>query len=148
MLRTTITLTLLCLFLIPSSAQDDAVKKEQDKLQGQWKLLSGEDSGLPIAKDSLGDFKLVITGTSYVFHAGDEVEKGNFKVNPATTPAQLDIEIAEGSYKGDKQLGIYEFKDSKLKFCLAQPGGMTRPAKFSTTTEDKYILFEFERVKK
>ena len=109
--------------------KDDAAKKELEKFQGEWKLVSG-------------DIVMKFEGSKYIFEAGDNSEKGNFKIDAGKK--HIDLEITEGNDKGKSQPGHYEFKDGTLRIGLAMPGEKERPAKL----EDGEVQFEFQKVKK
>jgi uncharacterized protein (TIGR03067 family) len=114
--------------------KDDAVKKEVDKLQGEWKGVGQE-------------FTLKIKGNDYEFNAG-ETEKGTMTFNPNTKPAQVDVKIKEGNDAGKKQVGIYKLEGDKLTFCFAMAGETERPTKFEASQEKGILLFRFEKEKK
>ncbi|HQR09108.1 MAG TPA: TIGR03067 domain-containing protein [Gemmatales bacterium] len=138
MLRLSIA-ALSCLLLVAHVWADDkeeAAKKEQEKFQGEWKL-AGQD-----------EVSLKITGAEYLFTLGDMKEKGKMKFNPAAKPNEVDVEITEGTDMGRKQVGIYEWKGDKVKFCFAKAGEAKRPDKFEASDDGSLILFEFEKVKK
>jgi uncharacterized protein (TIGR03067 family) len=144
-----VALTVAVLLVFPVWSQDkDAVKKELDKLQGEWKLVAGEAEGVKIPENALDHSTLLVTGELYDFNSPAEKEKGKFTIKPGTNPLQIDMDITEGTAQGKKQLGIYEVKGDRVKFCMAQAGDPKRPAKFATNPEDKFMIFEFEKVKK
>lgn len=117
------------LTMVRADDKDDAVKKENDKFQGEWKLVNG-------------DIVMKFEGSKYVFEAGDNSEKGNFKID--ASKKHIDLEITEGNDKGKNQPGHYEFKEGTLRIGLAMPGEKERPAKL----EDGEVQFEFQKVKK
>jgi uncharacterized protein (TIGR03067 family) len=130
--------TATCFLLLPAAWADDkedSIKKEVEKFQGEWKLV-GQD-----------EITLKFKGNEYEFNAG-EAEKGKMKFNPATKPAQVDVDIKEGNDAGKKQVGIYEFKGDKVTFCFAAAGQTKRPTKFERSEDDSILLFEFQKVKK
>lgn len=129
-------LVLLLASVLIADDKEDAAKKEQEKFQGEWKLVQSDE------------ITLKINGADYVFDGGGQVEKGKFKFNPSTTPAELDVEITEGNDAGKKQVGIYELKGDKVKFCFALAGETKRPKKFEAAEDGSIILFEFVKVKK
>jgi len=138
MLRFTIT-ALSCMLLLANVWADDkeeAAKKEQEKFQGEWKLV-GQDS-----------VTLNFKGAEYEFTLGDMKEKGKMKFNPSAKIAEVDVDITEGTDAGKKQVGIYELKDGKVKFCFAKAGETKRPEKFEAADDDSIVLLEFEKVKK
>lgn len=139
-------LTALVLCVLPAWSQD--AKKEIAKLEGTWKLVGGEAKGEAISKEEVESATMTVKEGAYEFASKSEREKGKFLLNPATSPAQLDIDITEGESKGKKQVGIYELKGDRLKFCVAPPGETTRPTKFGTSPQDTFMIYEFEKVQK
>jgi uncharacterized protein (TIGR03067 family) len=109
--------------------KEEAAKKELEKFKGEWKLVNG-------------DIVMKFDGNKYEFEAGDNSEKGKFKIDAGKK--HIDLEITEGNDKGKTQLGFYELKDGKLRLGLGTPGDKDRPAKL----EDGENQFEFEKVKK
>lgn len=130
-----------------SQDKDDAVRKDLTRLQGNWKLISGELAGQALPAGILSGFSLSIRDNQYEFRNSQETEKATMLLDPSKKPANIDFTVTDGSYKGQKQLGIYELSDNKVKFCLAQPDEKKRPEAFKTTAENQYMIFEFERVK-
>ena len=129
--------TLSCLLIVFATWADDKddVKKEQEKFQGEWKLVGQEEVSLK--------FK----GDVYEFTFGGQEEKGKMKFNPKTKPAQVDVDITDGNDAGKKQVGIYEWDGDKVKFCFAQAGETKRPEKFDSS-DSNLVSFTFEKVKK
>src|SRR5690349_18558084 len=107
------------LLVLPAWAQDKDAKKELDKLQGEWKLVAGEAEGVKIADNDLDHSTLLITGDKYDFNSPAEKEKGKLTIKPGTAPLQVDMDVTEGMAQGKKQLGIYEIKGDRVKFCMA-----------------------------
>ena len=132
-LTQTALITLLLVTFTLADDKDDA-KKELEKFQGEWKLVGGEE------------VVLTFKGNEYEFIAG-EVEKGKMTFNPGKKPAQVDVEITAGNDAGKKQVGIYEWKDGKVKFCFGPAGSDKRPENFDKNDEE-HITFEFEKAKK
>ncbi len=137
MMRLTLSAVTCFLLLMNAWADDkDDAKKEVEKFQGEWKLTAMEE------------IILKINGTDYEFNGGGMTEKGKFKFNPSAKPAEVDVDIKEGTDAGKKQVGIYEIKEGKLKFCFARAGETERPKKFEGAEDGSRFVFEFEKVKK
>lgn len=146
-------LHLLCLLLLPnpspaSQDKEEAARKELVKFQGEWKLVAGEASGQAMPPNIVSAFSMMIKENQYEFRNNLETEKGTLILDPSQKPAQIDIMITEGSFKGQKQIGIYEYTGKKVKFCITQPGETKRPEKFISTAENQCMIFEFEQAKK
>ena len=133
---------------VTAQDKEEAARKELLKLQGEWKLKAGEASGQAMPPNVVNGFSMMIKANEYEFRNSLETEKGRIILNPTARPCQIDIVIVDGSFKGEKQLGIYEIGEKSVKFCINQPGDSKRPDKFSTTAENQFLLFEFEQVKK
>lgn len=148
-MKPTATLLFLLLAYTLTSGQDkdESVRKDLSRLQGNWKLISGELAGQALPAGILSGFSLTIRDNQYEFRNSQETEKATMLLDPSKKPAHIDFTITEGSYKGQKQIGIYELSDYKVKFCLAQPDDKKRPEAFKTTAENQFMIFEFERVK-
>lgn len=131
---TQVLLAMLLMVTFMLAKDSDDAKRELEKFQGSWKLVGNDE------------VTLTFKGNEYEFNAG-EVEKGKMSFNPGKKPAQVDVEITAGNDAGKKQVGIYEWKDGKVKFCFGPAGSDKRPENFDKTDEE-HITFEFEKVKK
>jgi uncharacterized protein (TIGR03067 family) len=144
-----IAVAVLVLLAWPAWSQDkNDAKKELEKLQGEWKQVGGEGRGNALGADDVANTTLTIKGNEYSYDSPAEKEKGKLTLKPGATPAEVDLDITEGASKGEKQLGIYELKGNRLKFCVNEAGQSKRPTKFATSADDTFLIFEFEKVKK
>ena len=137
------------LLLAAEDKKDDA-KKDQEALQGAWKVVSSEAGG----KDQTEEFKdhlLVFEGDTFALKKGNDVGlKGTFKLDPSEKPSAIDMTITEGGQEGDKGKvlhGIYELGKDALKWCTAEPGGTDRPKEFSTTEGINHMLVTLKKEK-
>src|SRR5262249_45082885 len=131
--------------------EEDA-KKEKEKLQGTWKVVTIEEKGQSKEED---DARLVFDGDEFTVKKGDQVfVKGKFKLDPSKDPKAIDLEITEATkpgLDGKTSLAIYALdKDDKdgLKLCLGEPGGTDRPKEFSGAAETKCVFLTLKREKK
>ena len=110
------------------AVQDD-VKKELDKLQGNWAVTTFNGQSVPSEAQAF----LVFKGDKYEQWTNNAVdEKGSIKVDPKTKPASIDLIITEGNDAGKTQPGVYEMTDAEtLSIGLATPGSTTRPTAVS-----------------
>lgn len=123
-------------------AQDEAAKKETQKLQGTWVMLSYEDDGKldPQFKEA----RQVFEGDKYEVKAGDKtLRKGSFVLDPTQKPAAIDLLPAIGPYKGKRLLGIYVLEGESLKTCFGDPG-KDRPKKFDSAagTDQSQVVYK------
>ncbi|HEX4608681.1 MAG TPA: TIGR03067 domain-containing protein [Urbifossiella sp.] len=137
----------LCSFGAPALTADE---KTDSPFQGTWDVVKLEQTG-----EKLDDFikdsrpTMVFAGDKYTFTAGDDVEKGTFKLNPKAKTPTIDYDITEGTHKGKRQLGIYKLDGDTLTLCLAEEGAKARPTKFGTAEDaPEYVMFTLKRRKK
>ena len=130
------------------AADDDANKKDMEKLQGDWAAVSMVRDGMNIPRDDAQSFFRSIKGDkSTVFRYDDVVNKGTFSIDATKKPKTMDF-VPEGTDdKSKSSLGIYEFDGEKLKICFAQPG-KDRPPEFTSKEGSGHALTVWEREKK
>jgi uncharacterized protein (TIGR03067 family) len=131
------------LVLVGGGAGEEAIKKEQAKIKGSWKILKFET-----AKGDKEDFKdAVITfdgeGNAEM-KKGDKMKKATYKINPAAKPKEIDLK-GEGEENVGK--GIYELGKDKLKIAFADGPNGQRPTEFTPKEEGRIIVITFERTK-
>jgi uncharacterized protein (TIGR03067 family) len=141
--------TVLVGLLLGADAKKDDAKKDAEKLQGTWKVVSGEQDGK--AQDNARDFVMVFDKDSFTVKRGDEVAvKGTFKLDPSKKPKTIDMTITEdrkAQDKGKVARGIYELDKDTLKWCTAEPGGDDRPKEFVTKEGTRHMLITFQKEK-
>jgi len=110
------------------AVQDD-VKKELDKLQGNWAVTTFNGQAVPTEAGAY----LVFKGDKYEqWNNGAVDERGSIKIDPKTKPISVDLIITEGNDAGKTQPGLYEFTDADtLSIGLAMAGTTTRPTAIS-----------------
>src|SRR5262245_55392541 len=74
-----------------------AGKKDEDKVQGTWSVVSGEKEGKKVPEGEFKDFKVTFGagGKLTASHDGKDVE-ATYKLDPAKKPRQIDVTISEG----------------------------------------------------
>lgn len=121
-------LALSLLFVTAGLAAQDDVKKEVDKLQGNWAVTSFNGQPVPAEAEAYLSFK----GDKYEQWTGGSVdERGSIKIDTKTKPISIDLVITEGNDAGKTQPGVYELSGDTLSIGLATPGTTTRPAAVS-----------------
>ena len=121
-------LVLSLLFVTAGQAAQDDVKKELDKLQGNWAVTTFNGESVPSEAQAF----LVFKADKYEQWTGGSVdERGSIKVDPKTKPLSIDLIITEGNDAGKTQPGVYELNGDTLSVGLATPGTTTRPSAVS-----------------
>ena len=143
-MRLQVMMVLVAGFLI---AADDP-KKEAEKLQGTWRLVSLEVDGKKATKGEIKkEQKMVVKGDKFTSTVDDKHSfKGTFKLDPAKKPKAVDAAVTEGQYKGKTLLGIYEVEGDMLRACYAPPG-KERPTEFASKEGSGNHLYVYKREK-
>jgi len=131
-----------------SPVVDDAKHPDLVAMQGEWgctlNIRNGQRQPEEVVETLFRDIKDdVVTISLY-----DRVlQKGKLKLNPNTTPKQIDVTALEGPAKDKVSPGIYEIKDGVLRICSAQPG-KDRPTAFESKEGSNHSLTEWKLNKK
>jgi uncharacterized protein (TIGR03067 family) len=121
----------------------EASRKDLDKLQGTWTLVSAKADGADLPKELAAKLKLVIDKDKFSIKNDDSEESATVTLDPGQKPPTIDIKPA----KEDAVKGIYELKDDELKLCWAK-AGKERPKGFESKEGSGEILFVLKREKK
>ncbi len=134
--------------LIGANAGDDTARKDLEKFQGTWTLVSAERDGKKTPQEEAKKLKLSINGNRFTLRKDSEiVSEGSMTLNPGKKPKQLDETITTGPSKGKTYLAIYEIDDEHHKICFAA-AGKERPAEFVAAPGSGQLLQVWRRDKK
>jgi uncharacterized protein (TIGR03067 family) len=136
------------LFLHPPGvrgAEDDAVKKELARFQGEWKMVSGVADGFAMPESMVGSCKRVCKGDEVTTTIGQQVVmKARITIEPTRSPKTIDYQVIDGPTKGKKHLGIYSIDGDTFKSCFAAPDA-PRPKEFGSKEGDQLTYSVFKR---
>jgi uncharacterized protein (TIGR03067 family) len=118
-------LALSLLFVPTGQAPQDDVKKEFDKLQGNWAVTSMNGQDLPAEAEVYLTFK---DDKYEQWVSGSVQERGSIKIDNKTKPISIDLVITEGNDAGKTQPGVYELNGDTLSIGLAIAGNTARPS--------------------
>jgi uncharacterized protein (TIGR03067 family) len=119
---------------------DEAVKKDLAKLQGEWSMQSATADGFELPEAMRSGFKRICKDNELTVKNGDQlVMRAKITIDPSKSPKTIDYDVVEGPTKGKKHLGIYEFDGKTLKSCFGAPD-MERPTDFASKPGDKRTL--------
>ena len=120
--------------LIGADAPAQDAKKEVEKLQGDWTLVTVEIKGKVVpAKDATNVRKVTIKGDQWTI-TGDGGGKGTgstLKIDPSKDPKTLDLIFKRGEKEVIRR-GIYKLEGDTLTVCSANPDA-ERPKDFKST---------------
>ena len=130
------------------AAEEDAVRKEMSRLEGEWSMVSGEIDRQPLPAEYVKNATRVAKGgETTVMIGGRLFLKARYTIDPAKKPKTIDYAMTGGPTKGKTQLGIYELDGDTVKFCFAAPG-KDRPGDFTTKEGSGRTLSVWKRTKK
>jgi uncharacterized protein (TIGR03067 family) len=117
----------------PLPRQVPRQKKDQDLLQGTWKVVEAEANGKHLPKEVSKAQQWTFAGTQITIHYKDDGSKDvlTFRLDPKTTPKALAVTAVAGLRKGYKPVGIYQLDKDQLKICLTWAQGAPRPDRFN-----------------
>jgi uncharacterized protein (TIGR03067 family) len=123
--------------------RSDAAKKELEKFQGTWQLVSAETDGVAAPAERVKQIRVVIDGSKHTVFFGDQevAHQIPFELDPTTKPKSVTDSLPDGQ----TIKGIYEIDGDTLKSCVAAPG-KDRPKEFTAKACSGLTLRVFKRV--
>ena len=134
--------------LIAADAGDDAAKKDLEKFQGNWQLISAERDGMKTPQEDAKKITLTIQGNKFVLRKDTVIiSEGTVTLDPTTKPKEIDETITTGPNKGKVFSAIYEIDDEHHRICFAAVD-KKRPTTFSSQPGSGQLLQVWKREKK
>jgi uncharacterized protein (TIGR03067 family) len=134
-------------FCSVSAEENEAVKKDLARFQGEWSMVSGSADGQPMPDEMRGQMKRICKGDeTATTMRGQMFMKAKITIDPSKKPKTIDYQMIDGFTKGKKQLGIYEVDGDTFKSCFAKPGD-ERPTDFTSKPGDGRTLSVWKRDK-
>lgn len=134
--------------LLAADAGDEAAKKDMERFQGNWTLISAERDGKKTPLEEAKKITLTIQAKQFVLRKdGVIVSEGTMALDPTKTPKEIAEAITTGPNKGKMFLAIYEIDDEHHKICFAA-AGKERPTAFSSMPGSGQLLQVWKRAKK
>jgi uncharacterized protein (TIGR03067 family) len=129
------------------SAPAGDAKKDEDQLQGTWKVVSVERNGKKTPARDTARLKVVVAGDKVTALDDNEVtDEYAFRLDPAARPRTIDLTRTSGKEKGKVTRGIYSFEGDRLTVCSGEPD-KDRPKAFAAPEGTDQTLFVFERAR-
>jgi len=114
-------------------------------LEGEWRMVSANFDGKPLAADMVKWCTRTTRGDNTVVMAGPQTMlKARFALDPSKKPGAIDYVNLHGGDKGKTQLGIYELIDDRLTICMSPPS-KPRPEAFESSRGDGRSLTVWRR---
>jgi uncharacterized protein (TIGR03067 family) len=118
--------------------------KDEDRIQGTWKVVEVEEKGGQRSAEDIKDSKLIVKGDQMDFVRGAETVRVSYRLDPASNPKAIDLEEP----KRGTLRGIYLLEEKKLTICISfawGAEGKERPSHFKATRENRLTLMVFQR---
>ncbi len=113
---------------------------ELEKLQGRWKPQSITRNGMVLPKQFIDVGLREMTGPETTVTFGGQIWlQAVTRINPLSSPMEVDYLHSQGPTNGQIQLGIFEWRKEFATFCFAEPG-MARPTDFTSTPGSERTL--------
>lgn len=134
-------LILLALCSARATAADEQGKRDLAAMQGQWVCQEATMAGEVAPADGLKTLSFTIKDDKIISSA-DPADAATLKLDASKAPATADFTDKDG--KVDR--GIYQIEGGTLKLCMSlAESGKDRPATFSSTKENGYMLLVLKR---
>jgi uncharacterized protein (TIGR03067 family) len=119
-------------------------KFDAAKMVGDWTIVEGAKAGEKVGDDHL---KLQVKVTKETFILEGDIGKFvmGYKLDTATDPVGIDMEIKEGPIPEGKATGIVWVKGDELKLCYVPMADGKRPAKFESTKDNGAFFWTMKR---
>jgi uncharacterized protein (TIGR03067 family) len=120
----------LCLLSALFVPQDDPVKSEMAKLQGDWQITAGS-----LPDEFMRKTVLTFHDDKLTFVSEQARTELRFRLNPQRQPKEIDLN------KGERRsVGIYDLQGDQLKLCYEVDGRAPRPQRFEVITGTEVLL--------
>jgi uncharacterized protein (TIGR03067 family) len=130
--------------IAPYVIAGDAGQSEQQKLQGTWRILAGNEGGRTLPPARVKGSKMVVAGNLMTVYEAEKKRGMTFKLDPTKDPRIVDLKLTEGPQKGETAQGIYALDGDTLKISFALPG-KSRPTSFTPKPGSQEMLFVMKR---
>jgi RNA polymerase sigma factor (sigma-70 family) len=125
--------------------------EEPGPLEGTWQGVAFEADGKPGPEGVVKDMRVVFQGDQMsVYRQGELIGVNQVWLEPTKRPAGLRLKRVQGPNSGRTYEAIYELERDRLRICLNQQDGGSRPAVFRTGRDHRGAgteLIELRRVK-
>jgi uncharacterized protein (TIGR03067 family) len=137
--------------LLAADLGGEEAKKELQKLQGTWVMVTGELGGKKAADEHVSQSKIVYEGDKMQIMVPNQTPETIVaeivKIDPAKNPKEMHFVRKNGPNAGKTLVGIYEFEGGdQYKFAF-DPSGATILKEFVTKDGTGHIRNTWKRVK-
>ena len=132
MKRYGIVLLAVGLLVVGSRVKADDDKKDKDKVQGTWSLVTLEENGesQKVTEESDKYIKLKIEGDKFMITLKGGDHEATYALDSSKKPKTIDLTLKGGDQDGKVMKGFFELDGDTLKICIGSPEAPDRPAEF------------------
>jgi len=140
---------LLVLIVVAIAQPSDAVKKDIQVLQGEWKVQWLEQDGKKVeVRERVCVFRGNKCEWQYIGDGAKATEKASFEIDPTCTPKIIDYLGPLTAPKGSKREGIYKIDGDTMIWCMNVGEGVkNRPLEFEAKSGSNRVVIWFARIK-
>jgi uncharacterized protein (TIGR03067 family) len=133
-------LTAVLVFAAPAPAEE---KKDEEKIQGTWTVVSRETDGKKTPDAELKALKVAIKDGTLTIDDGKKKEKVSYKLDPSKKPKAIELTTESGK---ETTPGIYELDGDGLKLCWSEKVA-GRPTEFASKAGSGQSVIVLKRAK-
>jgi uncharacterized protein (TIGR03067 family) len=123
---------------------DDPARRELDKYQGTWVLVSEEFQGKPVPAAERPNLSCTVRGDRLLYKVRDEGRSATVELDPTARPKHYDLAPDDGQRT---LKAIYAWDgDDTIKICSADDQG-DRPKEFKTGPGSRHRIRVWKRQK-
>jgi len=143
---------LLCfgIWAFAAEMQGNQAKKDLEKFQGAWILVTGDMDGKKIADQDVEKSKLIYEGDKITVitphQHGEPIVAEIVKIDTAKSPKQMHFVRKNGPGAGNTFVGIYDFDGDNMYSFVLDPTGATEPKELSAKEKSGHIKHTWKRV--
>ena len=125
-------------------AADDPAKRELEKYQGTWVLISEEYQGKPVPIEKLPKISLTVQGEKVLFTSNGKERSAFVELDPTKEPRTYDL-LRDDGFVSLRAIYAWDGDDT-IKICAADDQG-DRPAAFKTKPGSRNRIRVWKRKK-
>jgi uncharacterized protein (TIGR03067 family) len=139
---------LAVVLLVATPAPPEKEKTDEEKIQGNWTVVSREFIGQKAPEAELKALKVTIKDDTITITDGTKKHEITYKLDPSKKPKAIDLTNVDGKDEKDLTRAIYELDDDNLKLCWSEKAPEHRPTKFASDEGSAQTMIVFKREKK
>jgi uncharacterized protein (TIGR03067 family) len=128
--------------------QAEALRQEQERLQGAWAVSAVEQQGKPVPAEQwtsgLACRQWVFHSDRVVLESGDLRMEASYRLGCFMQPKTIDLTPTSGPERGKRLRGIYDLQPEALRVCL-NAGTGKRPTEFTAPADSPWTLVVLQR---